>query len=320
MLTLFTTAKPFVGHSAVIQRNALESWRRLDGEIEIIVVGDEPGVAEICREMRFGHVTQVECKRNGTKTVRSVFAQAQQMARYQHVCYCNCDIVLTADFAQAFRNIRSTFPRFLMIGRRWDVDVTQPMDFSAENWQEKIVEHAQRHGFQRFHYNIDYFLFPRGLYQEIPELVIGRNHWDQWLVWFAGSAGVPVVDASAAVCAVHQNHDYSYHPQGMQGVWNDEATQANFLASGGWKRLHTIEDANWRLTRVGLSANRWYRLAPARRKVRRIIRGARGFLRTQLWHPLLGATRPARRALGLREGMFKALRWRTRGRRHWLDQ
>lgn len=36
MLTFFTTAKPFHGHSAVIQRNALESWRFLDGYIEIM--------------------------------------------------------------------------------------------------------------------------------------------------------------------------------------------------------------------------------------------------------------------------------------------
>ena len=34
MLTLFTTAKPFKGHSAIIQRNALKSWTLLDPDIE----------------------------------------------------------------------------------------------------------------------------------------------------------------------------------------------------------------------------------------------------------------------------------------------
>jgi hypothetical protein len=29
MLTLFTTAKPFLGHTSIIQRNALKSWTLL---------------------------------------------------------------------------------------------------------------------------------------------------------------------------------------------------------------------------------------------------------------------------------------------------
>jgi hypothetical protein len=44
--------------------------------------------------------------------------------------------------------------------------------------------------------------------------VIGRVFWDQWLVWKAGSMGAAVVDASEAVMAIHQNHDYGYHAAG----------------------------------------------------------------------------------------------------------
>ncbi|NBC18953.1 MAG: hypothetical protein GVY18_16755, partial [Bacteroidetes bacterium] len=46
MLTLFTIPKPFAGHIGVIQRNALESWRRLDSDVEIILCGDDAGVAK----------------------------------------------------------------------------------------------------------------------------------------------------------------------------------------------------------------------------------------------------------------------------------
>jgi hypothetical protein len=34
MLTFFTTAKPFRGHSGVIQRNALKSWTLLHPDVE----------------------------------------------------------------------------------------------------------------------------------------------------------------------------------------------------------------------------------------------------------------------------------------------
>jgi hypothetical protein len=34
MLTFFTTAKPFRGHSETIQRNALKSWTLLGADVE----------------------------------------------------------------------------------------------------------------------------------------------------------------------------------------------------------------------------------------------------------------------------------------------
>ncbi|MFI5096532.1 MAG: hypothetical protein ACHQT6_01030 [Candidatus Acidiferrales bacterium] len=320
MLTFFSTAKPFTGHSAVIQRNGLESWKRLHPDVEVILFGDDAGAAEVCRELGLRHEPAIERRENGTKGLRSIFGRAQKIARHDILCYVNCDIILTSDFLRAIEALSARSEPFLMVGRRWDVDVTLPLDFSQPVWQEAIVQRAQREGFQRLYYNIDYFAFRRRLYSQFPDLFIGRNWWDQWLVWQAGAAGVPVIDVSEVVCAVHQNHDYSYHPQGMTGVWTDDATQENFRRAGGWSHLHTIEDATYRLTSEGLQRNRGYWLAPAKRRVRRVRRAVRTFLRTRLWHPLLDRTRPLRLALGLRQNVLNPLRRRNGPRRHWLDQ
>jgi hypothetical protein len=332
MLTFFTTAKAFVGHSDLIQRNALQSWRMLHPDVEVIVFGDDPGAAEVCAELGLRHEPEVKRKENGTKSVRSIFIRAQEIARYERLCYCNCDIVLTRDFRRAIETAADWRRDFFMIGRRWDVDVTDPIDFGRADWQDGLVERARREGFQRLHYNIDYFVFRRGLYREIPDLVIGRNWWDQWLVWQAGAAGAAVVDASDAVCAVHQNHDYAYHPQGMTGVWFDEGTQENFRQAGAWRRLHTIEDARWRLVFAGgrseagvgaapvLARNRVAALAPARRRLRRVVKAARVFVRTRLWHPFLDRTRTVRAPLGLRQDKLGTVRRKGRADRHWLDQ
>ncbi len=81
---------------------------------------------------------------------------------------------------------------------------------------------------------IDYFVFSRGLYyQQIPEFVVGRPGWDNWLLWYPLSIGVPVVDASRVVRAVHQNHDYGYHPEGEKGVWEGEEAQENYRLHEG---------------------------------------------------------------------------------------
>lgn len=318
MVTIFSTAKPFEEHSNVIQRNALESWRRLHPDIEIILFGDDVGAAEVCRELGLRHEPAIERKADGTKSLRSIFGRAQEIARHEILCYSNCDIIFTNDFPRALDSVSRWQEKFLMVGRRWDLDVTEPIDFLKANWREAILHRVWNEAFQRLYYNIDYFAFPRGFYNDIPDLVIGRNWWDQWLVWRAAAQGAPVIDVSDVVCAVHQNHDYSYHPQGMTGVWHGETTQENFRFAGGWSHLHTIEDARFRLTPQGIEPNRFYWLAPARRQVRRVSKAVRSFARTRMWHPLLDRTRRFRHALGLRQELFPT--WlRRKSRRHWLD-
>ena len=119
MITFFTTAKPFKGHNGVIQRNALKSWTLLHPEVEVIVFGDEAGVAEVCAELGLRHERHVERHESGLKYVRYLFEQAQKMARHDYLGYVNCDIILLRDFADAFQRVRSQLAKFLMIGRRW---------------------------------------------------------------------------------------------------------------------------------------------------------------------------------------------------------
>jgi hypothetical protein len=296
MLTIFTTPKAFRGHIDVIQRNALKSWTLLDPDVEVIVFGDEEGAAETCRELGLRHEPGVERSASGTKYVRSIFGRAQEIARHSVVAYVNCDIVLTEDFARGVARVHRHFGasgKFLMVGRRWDTDITAPIEFPASDWAERARALALQQNRQQSQDWIDYFAFPRGLYIEIPPLVIGRVGWDNWLVWKARSEGVAVVDATEPVVAIHQNHDYAYHPQGKQGVWQDEEAQRNYELAGGVQHIYSIADATHRLTQRGVETNPGYRLAPARRALRRG--------RTAVWHAILGVTRPVRHALGLRK-------------------
>ncbi|MBI3663832.1 MAG: hypothetical protein HY234_12390 [Acidobacteria bacterium] len=312
MLTIFTTPKAFRGHIEVIQRNALKSWTLLHPDVEVIVFGDEEGAAEVCRELGLRHEPAVERSASSTKYVQLIFGRAQEMARHDVMVYANCDIVLTEDFLRGVARVAEMFGaqgafegenaeaqrkrrenKFLMVGRRWDTEITTPIDFSASDWAERTRALALQQNRQQSQDWIDYFVFPRGMYREIPALVIGRVGWDNWLVWKARSEGVAVVDASAAVVAIHQNHDYGYHPQGKQGVWEDAEAQRNYALAGGVRHIYSMDDATHRLTAKGIEANPGYRLAPARRALRRG--------RAAVWHALLRATRPVRHALGIKK-------------------
>jgi hypothetical protein len=183
---------------------------------------------------------------------------------------------------------------FLMVGRRWNVNVEAPLAFGAGGWQQELSDRAIETREQSSGDWIDYFVFRRGFYLgKLPEMVIGRVHWDQWLVWKAREMGAVVVDASEAVMAVHQNHDYGYHPAGKTGVWTDALSRRNYELAGGRWHLRTIDDATHVLGPAGLQAN------PARRKrtAARIVRTARD----AAWVTAMDWTRPVRRAVGLRK-------------------
>lgn len=300
MLTLFTTAKPFLGHNGIIQRNALKSWKLLDPSVEVILFGDEDGAAEVARELKLRHEAQVERSARGTKRLDYMFERAQAIARHGVLCYCNCDILLMEDFRRAVQQVASARAKFLMVGRRWDVNIAEAYDFEREDWQERLRSSAIRSARQRGPEWIDYFVFTRGLYDgSMPPLVLGRVHWDNWLVWKAQNEGCAVVDASAAVVAAHQNHDYGYHPWGKQGVWNDEEAGNNYRLAGGWRHLRTIADANEVLPAVGLRVNRVRHWTAAKRYARQAGRTLVHEVVQRAWFWALGVTRPLRTAVGL---------------------
>ncbi|MGA2631543.1 MAG: hypothetical protein ABSG54_15195 [Terriglobia bacterium] len=287
MLTIFSTPKPFKGHSSIIQRNALKSWKLLYPDVEVILFGDEEGAAEACSELGVRHHPHVERRPSGTKYLNYFFRRASEMAKYDLLCYANCDIVLAEDFRRAVEHLLLWRNRFLMIGRRWDTDVSGPIDFGLLDWQQQIQALALTRGTQRSRHEIDYFVFPRDLYAQIPPLVIGRICWDHFLVAKALAMRVPVVDVSSEVLAVHQNHDYSYHPGGLSGLSGDDESSQNSKLAGGFRRLRTIDDATHVLERGTI--RRTYRHWRARLwREYAYVRGG-----------LIGGTHPLRRRLGL---------------------
>src|ERR1700747_1745404 len=185
MLTFFTTAKPFEGHSGVIQKNALQSWKRLDGGVEVILFGDDPGAADVSANLGLRHEACVQRHASGMKYLDDMFARAQNIARNDCLCYSNCDIIFMMDFWRAFQRETSRCVPFLMIGRRWDTDITEPIDFSDEAWESKVRKAALGANVLQATHFIDFFVFRRGLYDEVPPMVVGRSYWDHWLVWKA---------------------------------------------------------------------------------------------------------------------------------------
>ena len=305
MLSLFAFPKPFRDHIATIQRNAISSWVRLRPSCEIFLFGDEEGTAEVAKEFGACHVSEIAHNEYGTPLVSDVFEKGQQLAKYGLVCYVNCDIILGSEFMGAVGEVSRWTQRFLMVGECWNLDLAEPLAFDQPMWEQNLKVWVRQRGKRRGPQAIDYFVFPRGLYQQLPPFALGRPWFDQWLIWKARHLGVAVVDATPVVMTVHQNHDYSHIPGGLPPyISNGEESIRNKKLAGGFGHCYTIEEATHKFLATGLRRN-WAGHLMHKFLWRKVKRGEAIFF----WW-VMGLTRAPRHALGLHiENMkrFKAL-------------
>ena len=214
-------------------------------------MGEEEGTSKAARELSAGHIPDVKCNGYGTPLVSSLFAEAEKEATYEVLCYLNGDILLMNDFMEAVKRVLSEIPRCLMVGRRWNLDIREPLDF-GEDWEQGLIRRVKQHGRLYRHVAIDYFVFPKGVWGGIPPLAIGRPGWDNWVVYRARLLNLPIVDLTLSSMVIHQNHDFSHHPQGWIGAKKGEEARRNIELAGPIASAHGLLDAQYVLTRKGI--------------------------------------------------------------------
>ncbi|MDP8207393.1 MAG: methyltransferase domain-containing protein [Candidatus Electryonea clarkiae] len=232
MLTIFALPKSFSGHTGLIQRNAFASWRALGDQVEVLIFGSDDGVAETAAEFGFNHFADVKQNESGTPLVDDLFRKAEDAAGNDLICYVNSDMILEHGLIEAAGIAKKSLNKFLMVGQRWDLEVNEAIDFSDPDIISKLRGRVVREGNLHPHSGIDYFLFTRGLYREIPPFAIGRIAWDNWLVASIPNFGGVVVDATELAFAVHQNHDYNHVKGGEKAAWYGPEAQRNRELAG----------------------------------------------------------------------------------------
>ena len=255
MLTIFSIPKSFSGHINIIQRNAVKSWKRLQPDAEIILLGTGSGAAEICNELGLIHISELDSNENDTPFLNDAFLKAQNIASNDTVCYVNTDIIFTDKLIITIKAVRKWNDKYLIIGRRSNIEIDNEIDFQNPDWQLQLEETVKCIGNQATPYFIDYFIFPKGLFNDMPPFLVGRAYWDNWFIWNAIDKKIPVVEATSEILAAHQNHDYSHLPNGREGAYEGEEAKHNADLMGGRVHYYSITDANYVLTNKGVKKN-----------------------------------------------------------------
>jgi hypothetical protein len=217
----------------------VKSWSALGGRA--VLIGNEPGVADAAAQFDLEHVDGVLRGEHGAPRLDSAFATIGQLAPAGIECFVNSDVVLTKDLLAAVDAVR-TSPRFLLVGQTRDLSLDDP----ELDDPDQLRQRALREGRLRGPAAIDWFVFPSGLFDPLPPFLVGRAGFDNWMIWKARQLG-PVIDATDAVVAIHQPHDYAHLEGGKDEAYYGAEAKHNVALGGGKARIYTLHDASHKM-------------------------------------------------------------------------
>jgi hypothetical protein len=287
-MVVMSTCKPFIGDDGVRQRNAILSWVNAVGASNVLLVGDELGVAEIAQELGVKNDTEVK-RVDGPLPGLDAVMKTPGLQCADVVCYVNADIILPNNLLEAVQVVSVAHEKYLIVGERWSVDLPREVTINELN-DESLSAFARSNGFLPGPHWIDYFIFPQGLLGEIPPLAVAGYIWDHWIVGRAIAQGAQIVDATDFLTAIHQEHPR----RAMNIAETKRANNLQFVKSPA--DLATISHSTLVLTSMG-------GLEPAAAMKYRFAR------LLELLGPLVRLSRPIRTRLGLNlDKVFRVLR------------
>jgi len=246
--TIICTPKPFVEKNSISQKNAIKSWMALNPTPEIIILGDEEGYEEVVNEFGLKWIKDIEKNSFNTPLVSSIFEKGSREALNDTVVYINSDIIILDDFIESIRNLwMYNLDKYLMIGERTNLDLDEKINFSNFDTVKKLKEFAKNNGVSQGTRGIDYFIFNKNQFVNIPDFALGRTVWDHWLIWKSFDENIPVINATESIFCIHQNHNYGHLKGGYSEAWFGEEAKINSkLANGRLHRRHIVH-SNFKL-------------------------------------------------------------------------
>ena len=232
LITLFTTFR-VAKLKAATYRNTIRNWGLLAPYVRPVLyytVGDDC-LIEFAR--MHGWVVY-ECPRLGNSKLpilRSMFLHAQSINRTSlFYGYANSDILFDRNLVstlEALKNDSDRFKQLLVIGRR----VNYQFKRNHEIHNLTSIYQYVRNG-ALFQINAqDYFISTHSGYpwDSIPDFVVGRIGYDNWIVATALQRNVSVVDATPTLSALHQTGFEGNHASHLRG---DRERNVNYILTG----------------------------------------------------------------------------------------
>ena len=192
---IFTTLKPSEGRAGEIQARSLENWRTVFRGVDIVEF-EGPLVP-----------------------FKRMVEDVEHDSESEILMYANADVLFDKlQMLQLERALGEQLPPilcggFLLTGQRIDI---------LEDGTKRLHRPS----------GMDYFIFKRGMFRDLPKVVMGRAYCDSALIAYCLRRKIPVIDASYAIRVEHQFHNYGHIAGGRASVWNGEEALGNKRVNG----------------------------------------------------------------------------------------
>ena len=211
ILTMFTTFRNSEA-KRYIYENTIRNWHLLSPDVIPILFtevdpSDPKGIAHFAVEHGW-HVFPVpKTSPKGVPVLRHMYLEAQKKFNTTFYCYTNGDILFDRNLTDTIRSLQTSakgghLDKLLMVGRRSNWSIGKGVNLT----ELAQVGHYATNSSLFKDYAEDYFLTTRDGYPwaTIPDFVVGRIGYDNWIVVTAMRKKIPVVDATQTVTALHQ--------------------------------------------------------------------------------------------------------------------
>jgi hypothetical protein len=208
-ISFITAFKSFVGLYDIIQRATIYSWQ-LNG-IKTIVPSNEadtkikcagyPGISIIDgvkrgRELGFS---------NQSPVLKDLIEKALPAIDTTMVGFINSDVMIEGGFAQRCEQIFQKYGfDIFMVGSRSNIRMNYYVD-NPDSFKRALTE-PRRPDSDRSDVFITSKFMWRKILKEMPEFILGRYCWDDWLVTFADVQGFKRYNCTQILPTLHCEH------------------------------------------------------------------------------------------------------------------
>jgi hypothetical protein len=229
MITFITAFKKFKSPYDMIQQSAMYSWAI--NSIPVIAPNNEVGLKEKCPDIAF--IEGVKRARelgysNQSPIVSDLIAKALPLIKTEMVAFINSDVIITKDFVQKLEQIIDKYGYdIFMIGSRYNIQLNYHVN-SPETYDKVLAEpRAPYDPSTSSEIFISSKFFFRRIAKEMPEFIMGRYCWDNWLHLF-GELNVPKkLNCTQALPVLHCEHGYA-HIKNQEGSWGKDAPSSQY--------------------------------------------------------------------------------------------
>lgn len=208
LLTLFTSWNDSPSKS-LIHNVTAKNWLTLKPYVIPVLFTNETALAAQCAALGWEVLPVPVEAAGGVPVLKYMYKEVMDRHNTSFYAFANGDIIFTDKLMDTLISVLNTTLNLseptLIVGQRTNVK-----NFTLEEgitWTS-IAAVAKQRGKLFTGWAEDYFITPRSYpWHDMPEVVIGRRAYDNWLVYNARKSKYNVIDVTRTLLAVHQTDE-----------------------------------------------------------------------------------------------------------------